>query len=129
MAEMASIPKPDYLREAFGSFDAEKDKDAALKFALYIMVLDDRIDRLLNLMAPKIRAASIGGDPGWEIERREITDLEGYEDWPEGATVHASVDPRGYELAHPDFYCDHLTFFEYAQRILLAYIKHLKQGT
>jgi len=126
---VAIIHRPDYLREAFGGFDAENDKDAALKFALYILAVDDRIDRLLNLMAPKVRAASIGGDPGWEIERRELTDLEGYEEWPEGATVHASVDPRGFELGHPDFYCDHPTFFEYAQKIVLAYIKHFKQGS
>jgi hypothetical protein len=126
---VAVIQRPDYLREAFGGFDAENDKDAALKFALCILVVDDRIDRLLNLMAPKIRAASICGDPGWEIERREISDLEGYEDWPEGATVHASVDPGGYELGCPDFYCDHSTFFEYAQKILLAYIKHLKSSS
>jgi hypothetical protein len=123
---VAIIERPDYLGEAFGGLDTEKDKDAALKFSLYILVLDDQSDRLLNLMGPVIRAASICGDPGWEIERRNLTDTEGYEDWPEGATVHASVDPRGFDLGYPDFYCDHPTFYDYARKILLSYIKHLK---
>ncbi len=122
------IHTPNYLQEAFGGIDLEKDKDAALKYALGMLVLDGHIRDLLNLMAPKIRARAFAGDPGWEIERRELTDLQGYENWPEGATVCASVDLREVPVGHTEFFCDHATFFEYAQQILLAYIKHCKQS-
>jgi hypothetical protein len=125
---VAVVPAPDYIQEAFGGIDLKKDKDAALKYALNVMVLDGRIEDLLNLMAPKARPHKFGGDRGWGIERRELTDLQGYEDWPKGATVCAFADPREVPIGHPEFFCDHAAFFKYAQQILLAYIKHLKQG-
>ncbi len=122
---MITRPAHNYLQEAFGGLDLKKDKDAALKYALDTMVEDGHIGDMLNLMAPKIRAHAIAGEPGWEIERRELTDFRGYESWPEGATVCASVDPREVPIGHPVFFCDHATFFEYAQKIILAYIKAL----
>lgn len=38
----------DYFNEAFGGFNPESDKDAALKFSLCVLVLDSRMQELLQ---------------------------------------------------------------------------------
>jgi len=111
----------DYLNDAFGEFHPESDKDAALKFSLCILALDNRTEELLRLIERGNNFGGVEGDPGWIIERREDNEIIGYEGWPHDARFRAFVDPNTYSLSFPEFYTDRPTFFKYVKALVQAY--------
>ena len=115
----------DYLNEAFGGFEPQVDKDAAVKFCLSIILMDRRIDELADLLTEGHYFGGLAGDPGWLLKRRDEgkVDNPGYAAWPAGARFLASVDPKGYQLAYPEFYMDKATFHRYVLAALQAYVK------
>jgi len=111
----------DYFNEAFGGFYPDKDKDAALKFSLCILALDNRMEELLQLVQGVSNIGGIEGEPGWIIERREDGDIIGYEKWPDNARFRAYVAPDGYMLSYPEFFADQRIFFQYVRMLIEAY--------
>jgi hypothetical protein len=113
-----------YLNEAFGGFDPRNDVDAAVKFVLNLILMDVRFDELKQLLTEGHQVGALAGDPGWVLERRD----EGYDDpsldgaaWPDAARYRAFVDPRGYELAHSEYYMSKSEFREYVTKAINAY--------
>lgn len=116
----------DYLNEAFGGFAPHLDTDAAVKFVLNVILMDDRLDELALLLTEGHDIGGIEGDPGWILERRDLVEgsnLTGYTEWPDWARFRAFVDSDGYELAHPEFFMDKATFYRYALAALQSYVK------
>lgn len=113
----------DFLTEAFGGFDPQCDEDAALKLSLNALLLDNRSHDLLKLVKGGNRFGGVEGVPGWIIERREGSELAGYENWPGSARFRAYVDPTQYALAYPEFYADTPTFMRYVRAIVTVYEK------
>jgi hypothetical protein len=111
----------DYFNDAFGGFRPDSDEDAALKFSLCVLALDNRMDELLRLVEGGGNFGGVEGDPGWIIERREDEDIVGYEGWPADARFRAYVEPESYSLSHPEFYASRQTFFEYVGSLIGAY--------
>lgn len=111
----------DYFKDAFGGFEPQSDKDAALKFSLCVLLLDNRTEELRKLVAGSEGFGGVEGDPGWIIERREDGETTGYEAWPEDARFRAYVDPDSYSLSYPEFFCEREKFFEYVQAIVAVY--------
>lgn len=107
--------------DEFCEFSPQSDEDAALRFSLSILMLDHRTAELLKLLKGGDKFGGVAGDPAWVIERREADDVVGYEAWPKWARFRAYVEPRGYELAHPEFYADTSTFRRYAETIVEIY--------
>jgi len=114
----------DFLGEAFGGFNPQSDKDAALKFSLDVLLLDNRSLDLLEIVKGGNRFGGVEGVPGWTIERREHGEVLGYENWPEGARFRAYVDPTAYALAYTEFYADTPMFMRYVRAIVAVYEKH-----
>ena len=87
-------------------FEPHKDKDAAVKFILNTLVMDESMDRLVELLDLSQQVGCIEGEPGWELERVEDKDRElaGYAAWPRWAYFRAYVDPNYFELAEPESY-------------------------
>ncbi|WP_163012991.1 hypothetical protein [Burkholderia stabilis] len=110
----------DYFNEAFGGFNPESDRDAALKFSLCVLVLDSRMQELLQLIEGANDIGGVEGDPGWIIERRDEGGV-GYEGWPNGAEFRAFVDPNEYSLSHPEFFVDRRTFIQYVVALMKVY--------
>ena len=52
----------DYFNDAFGGFLPDSDKDAALKFSLCVLALDNRMDELLRLLKGDDNCGGIEGD-------------------------------------------------------------------
>lgn len=111
----------DYFEDAFGGFNPAKDKDAALKFSLCVLMMDHRIEELLALIKGVDGLGGIEGVPGWLIEKRGDDEHIGYESWPKEARFKASVDPDGYLLTYPEFHSDKETFYKYVQAIVAIY--------
>ncbi|HDR9491700.1 hypothetical protein [Burkholderia stabilis] len=109
----------DYFNEAFGGFNPESDRDAALKFSLCVLVLDSRMQELLQLIEGGNDIGGVEGDPGWIIERRD--EGGGYEGWSNGAEFRAFVDPNEYSLSHPEFFVDRRTFIQYVVALMKVY--------
>ena len=115
----------DYLYRAFGDFKPQLDQDAAVKFVISIILMDERFDDLGCLLTDGHEIGGIGGDPGWIIERRDTGpsgDKPGYANWPDDARFHVHVDAKGYELAYPDMFMKENEFYEYVKKGLQAYI-------
>ena len=111
----------DYFNEAFGGFNPQADRDAALKFCLEAILADRRFVDLDKLLPVKTTCGGIAGEPSWIIERRDEGETNGYESWPEFALFRAFVDPDGYELAYPEFFCDKSTFAKFVCSAMRAY--------
>jgi hypothetical protein len=107
----------DYLHAAFGPFEPQRDRDAAMKFALNVLLMDDRLDDLAALVAPGHHTSGVGGEPGWEIDRVESCGAE-------GIGFRAQVDPQSYALAHPEGVYDRAAFWALLRPMLQAYAKH-----
>ena len=109
-------------------FAPQEDWDAAVNFTLNVVLSDRRTEHLANTVTTGHPMGGMGGDPGWDIERRDPLpsgDLPEYPGWPPGARFLVSVDPGCYELAHPDCYLDAPTFFTYVRNALARYVaKH-----
>lgn len=115
----------DYFQDAFGGFNPQADQDAAVKFALSIVLMDERFDDLSYLLTDGHEVRRVEGEPGWIIERRDTGpswDMPGYTDWPKTAHFHAHVDSSGYELADPDMFTDIDTFYGYVSKAMGAYV-------
>lgn len=111
----------DYFKEAFGGFDPQKDIDAALKFCLESILADCRFSELDKLLPDETNMGGMEGEPSWIIERRNEGETKGYESWPELVRFRAFVDPRGYKLAYPEFFCDKQTFEKFVESAIRAY--------
>jgi len=115
----------DYLQEAFGGFNPQVDQDAAVKFALNAILMDERLSELSCLLTDGHEIGGVAGEPGWIIERRD-TGPSGahtyYADWPKNAYFHAHVDSSGYELAYPDMFMDVAVFHRYVSEAIKAYV-------
>lgn len=111
----------DYFNEAFQGFDPCTDKDAAMKFCLNAVLMDGRFAELEQLLPNATDLGGIAGEPDWIIERRNEKEIQGYEDWPEFARFRAFVNPDGYGMTYPEFFCDKATFEKLVISAMRAY--------
>jgi len=113
----------DYFRDAFGGFFPQSDEHAAAKFALELLAADDRIDDLVELLTEGDPVGALGGEPCWELERRDDDNTAiGYADWPRGAKYRAWVDPEAYDLAYPERFYSKAEFHRLVRAIIDAYL-------
>lgn len=115
----------DYFAEAFGGFKPHVDEDAAVKFAISIILMDRRLPELLHLLTDGDQAGGVEGEPEWIIERRDEDQgkVFYYENWPRNTRFHAYVDSDVYRLAHPDIFMDVAVFHNYVRKGLDAYLE------
>jgi hypothetical protein len=113
--------KTDYLNDAFGGFNPLKDQDAALKFCLNALLMENRIEDINFLLPDFSEVGGFEGEPGWIVERRNTCEIYGYENWPTFARFRAFVDPNSFELTYPEFYCDRPTFISFVRKAIRAY--------
>lgn len=116
----------DYLNEAFGGLDPRKDADAAVKFALNLVFMDERFVELSRLLSDGDDIGAVEGEPGWILERRDTGasgDMPGYAAWPSGAKFRAYVEPSAFDLAHPEVFMSTKTFHAYVRSALDVYIR------
>jgi len=115
----------DYLKAAFGGLAPHRDEDAAVKFALNVVLMDNRVQELAELARDGSQFGGIEGEPGWMLERRDVVD-EGnkaaYPGWPAGARFMASVDEDSYRLQHPVFFMTREAFMKYLVLAIDAYV-------
>jgi hypothetical protein len=114
-----------YLEAAFGGFNPRVDRDAAVKFALVIILMDERLSDLSCLLTDGHEVGGVEGDPGWIIERRDTGpsgNMPYYADWPKTAHFYVHVDPSGYDLAHPEMFMEISTFHDYVRKGIEAYV-------
>lgn len=113
----------DYWWDAFGEYEPHKDREAAIKFALNLILADDRLEHLSRLLTDGDSIRVLSGEPGWELERREPrVHPSHYSDWPDNAKFWAHVDPNEFELAHPDTFLTREQLHEYVRKIINVYI-------
>jgi hypothetical protein len=111
----------DYF-STFGGFKPQQDLDAAVKFALNALLLDERVGDLQELLNCEL--GGLEGEPGWVLERRSIPEKgERPENppWPEGAVFRAYVHPGAYRLTHPEYYMTRERFETYVTACVSAY--------
>jgi hypothetical protein len=116
----------DYLNTAFGGFAPHGDEDASVKFALNAVLVDRRLDELMELTVDASRLGGIEGEPGWIIERRDVGDEgdeEIYPGWPKNARFRAYVDPNAYQLKHPELFMSREDFMKYVVLGIRAYVQ------
>lgn len=115
----------DYFKAALGDFAPHRDEDAAVKFALNVVFMDNRLKELADLVADGSQFGGMQGEPGWALERRDAAD-EGneaaYPGWPEGARFMASVDENAYRLKHPECFMSREAFMKYLVPAIDAYV-------
>ena len=115
----------DYFKAAFGGFAPHKDEDAAVKFALNAVLMDDRLQELAEFVVEGGPFGGIEGEPGWILERRDLPDEgneEAYPDWPADASFKASVDEDAYRLQHAEYFMSRKTFMKYLVQAIDAYV-------
>jgi len=113
----------DYFGEAFGGFFPDSDEHAAAKFALDVLAADDRIDDLVDLLTEGDPVGVVGGEPNWELERRDDGDTAiGYAHWPSGAKYRAWVDPDAYPLEWPEWFFARAEFHQLVRAIINVYL-------
>ena len=110
-----------YLENAFNGFNPQVDRDAAVKLALSIIFMDERLVELSFLLCDGHEIGGMEGDPGWIIDRRDLGSSS-YASWPKNTHFHANVDPRGYELVFPDFFMEVCEFHRYVNKALQEYL-------
>ncbi|MFN7957372.1 MAG: hypothetical protein U0P46_03450 [Holophagaceae bacterium] len=113
----------DYFNEAFGGFRPQSDEDAALKFSLNVILMDDRLSHLIESLSPSSKIGGFEGVPGWLLEWRHGGETRGYENWPDLAMFRAYVDPQEFRLEHPEFFCDCQTFYAILCSAIKAYLE------
>jgi hypothetical protein len=97
----------DYFDEAFGGFRPQIDPDAAVKFALNSLLMDERLSELSCLLTDGHEIGAVEGEPGWIIERRDsgpAGNIDAYAHWSQNAHFYAHVDAEAFQLAHPGFF-------------------------
>jgi len=112
------------LQDVYGVFDPQHDAAAAIKFAVIVMLMDRRLRDLSQLLTDGHEVATIGGEPGWEIERRDenVADASYYADWPRDARFRVRIDPEEYSLAYPEMFLDKPSFYNYIKKALNVYV-------
>ena len=116
----------DYFFEAFGRFDPQNDPDAAVKFVLNNILMDNRLTELSYLLTDGHEIGGIEGEPGWGVERRDAGAsgaIYGDVDWPAGTTFHAYVDEDSFTLGFPEQYLKADQFRNYVRQAMTAYVK------
>ena len=124
-----------YTFDAFGGFDPLSDKDAAVKYVINTILMEERFSdddvSLMSVLKPGAvwfltgtEIFGMGGDGGWEIRRRPPTpdyfkDIE----WPEWADFRAYIVPEEYESAYPEFFMTKAQFYGYLRKGINAYLK------
>jgi hypothetical protein len=114
-----------YLELAFGGFNPQFDQDAAVKLALNVILLDERLSELASILTDGHEIGGLEGEPGWTIERRDTAhsgNMPGYANWPENARFRAYVDPRNFELGHANIFMDIELFHGYVRKAIEAYL-------
>ena len=110
-------------QEAFGPYAPHTDPDAAVKFCLQALALDNRLAALADVLKEGSRVSGIGGEPGWELERRDDADrTEDFADWPTGARFRAFVDPGEFELGTPEGFYTRAALLGFVEAIVHAYL-------
>jgi hypothetical protein len=115
----------DYFKAAFGGFAPHRDEDAAVKFALNAVLMDNRLQELAEFIVDGSPFGGIEGEPGWMLERRDVADDgndTAYPDWPAGARFKASVDEDAYMLPHPEYFMSREAFMKYLVPAIDAYV-------
>jgi len=113
----------DYFRDAFGGFFPDSDEHAAAKFALDVLAADDRMDDLVDLLTEGDPVGAVGGEPNWELERRDDGDTAiGYANWPRDAKYRAWVDPDAYPLEWPERFYSRVEFHQLVRAIIDVYL-------
>lgn len=115
----------DYLQQAFGGLNPQTDQDAAVKFALNVILMDGRLRELSCLLIDGHDIGGVEGEPGWMIERRDTGpagELPYYSEWPMNARFHVHVESSAFELACPDMFLAAHDFYHYVARAMDAYL-------
>lgn len=115
----------DYFNDAFYGFAPQNDSQAAVKFVINNMLMDDRLTELICLLTDGHDTGGVEGEPGWLVERRDIGktgDMRGYDDWPDGATFRAYVDPASFELAYPEQFLTSREFHSFVRDGVMSYL-------
>lgn len=115
----------DYCKAAFGGVALYRDEDAAVKFVLNFVLMDNRVQELVQLVVDGSAFGGIEGEPGWMLERRDVADESNhtaYPDWPAGARFKASVDEDAYRLEQPEYFMSRETFMKYLILAIDAYL-------
>lgn len=115
----------DYLQQAFGDLNPQTDQDAAVKFALNVILMDERLRELSYLLIDGHDIGGVEGEPGWMIERRNTGpagEFPYYSEWPMNARFHVHVEPSAFELACPDMFMAAHDFYRYVGRAMDAYL-------
>jgi hypothetical protein len=115
----------EYFEKAFGSeFEPHLDKDAAIKFILNSLLMDDEVNRLIELLDTTLQIGCLEGEPGWELERLEDKDrgLSGYSEWPSWAYYRASVEPDSFQLTYPEAFYNTKDFTSFVNQALAGYL-------
>ena len=115
----------DYFKAAFGDFAPHRDEDAAVKFALNVVLMDNRLQELAELVVDGSQFGGMEGEPGWMLERRDVAD-EGneaaYPGWPAGARFMACVDEDAYQLQQQECFMTREAFMNYVAPAVEAYV-------
>lgn len=114
----------DFLVSAFGAFSPHRDEDAAVKFALNGVLLDNRLKQLAEMVVDGSTFGGMEGEPGWMLERRDADEEDNefdYPGWPKGPRFKASVEVDAYRLDHPVFFMTRETFLSYVRAAVDAY--------
>lgn len=125
MFTLSSKDRMDYLKTAFGGFSPHHDKDAAIKFVLNIVLMDNRLQELAELVVEGSHLGGMEGAPGWMLERRDIVDagkVVAYPGWPIDACFMAHVDEDAYQLRHPECFMSRKEFMQYLEQAIDAYV-------
>ncbi|WP_048441685.1 hypothetical protein [Caenimonas sp. SL110] len=115
----------DYIKAAFGDFAPQLDENAAIKFALNVVLMDNRLQELAELVVDASQLGGIEGEPGWTLERRDLSDEENeaaYPGWPADMRFKASVNEDAYTLRHPEFFMRREDFMKYVILAVDAYV-------
>ena len=115
----------DYLQQAFGGLNPQTDQDAAVKLALDVIFMDNRLNELSCLLTDGHDIGGVEGEPGWLIERRDMGpagELPYYAEWPGKARFRAHVEPTSFELAYPDMFMEAGDFRRYVAKAIDAYL-------
>ena len=116
----------DYFFEAFGGFNPQSDPDAAVKFVLNNILMDERLPELSVLLTDGHDIGGLEGEPGWSIERRDTGpsgDMPGYADWPVGTNFRVNVDENAFRLAYPEQFLKTDEFHRYVRKAMDVYSK------
>ncbi len=115
----------DYFEDAFGGFEPQTDKDAAIKFCLNAILMDGRFEDLVRLSTDGEAVGGVEGCPGWLLEREDGADAGPPVASSNGrwdSRFGADVDPEAYALAHPEGVMERKAFLRYAKAALRAFV-------